>query len=740
MKTIYTFLFFFLFHISFIQAQGFGDFYVNVLAPNELLNYFERPEFGMPIDFGWDGTIKEDVTGNLVLTAKNENGLRSYCESSGEDFQGKFVMIDRGDCFFSIKALNAQNAGAIGVIIKNFEDDVIDMGTAIDAELVSIPFVMLGFSNAVQLEEKVLQGENVIIQFSQTQVPIAKIEGVLRVDENEDCISDFDEFGLAKWKVLVSGPNDYSKMVQSKSDGSFSFKMAAGAYKVEVIPINDIWKLCKSFEVNTVLNETITIDPLASMTNDCAMMSVEIEPFFLRRCFDDNHYVIDYCNVGNLIAEEAYIDVTFDELLIVDDASMPFEDLGANSFRFQLGDVEPYNCGKLNVFGTVSCDVSLGQSLCAQADIYPKEDCEIITYAGPSIRVNGHCGGSELAFTIENIGDGDMLAPKAYQVFQNDQLFTSGTYRLKAAESKGFSFESDGNTYRLEAEQVDEYPELTSPSKTIEACADGSDEITTGYLLQFARADYGLSFDESCERVIGSFDPNDKLPSPLGFGEEGLIEKNTDLAYKIRFQNTGTDTAFNIVIKDQLSEFLDVQSIEFGPSSHEYELSINDGNLMEFRFNDIMLLDSFENEAASHGFVTYTIKQNKDLALGTVITNKAEIYFDFNEAIVTNTTVHTIGENFLNPTSINRFNNNLELAVFPNPMQDFTLIDLNSVEIEKGVLQVFDSMGKLVDQRTFNGSRIQYDNRQLDAGFYVFNLFSNYQLLGSKKVEIIKSK
>ena len=69
--------------------------------------------------------------------------------------------------------------------------------------------------------------------------------------------------------------------------------------------------------------------------------------------------------------------------------------------------------------------------------------------------------------------------------------------------------------------------------------------------------------------------------------------------------------------------------------------------LFDFIFNNIQLPDSNVNEPASHGFVKFKINQRANNPLGTVIENKAGIYFDFNEAVITNSTHHVLGENFV---------------------------------------------------------------------------------------------
>ena len=141
---------------------------------------------------------------------------------------------------------------------------------------------------------------------------------------------------------------------------------------------------------------------------------------------------------------------------------------------------------------------------------------------------------------------------------------------------------------------------------------------------------------------ICAYDPNDKLVTPAGFGPENYTLYNDTLEYTIRFQNTGNDTAFTVIVKDTLDNALDINSFRIIANSHPLETSI-DGNsrIVTFAFEDIYLPDSFVNEPASHGLVKFQISTNDSLANFINIQNTAGIFFDFNPPIVTNTVSNT---------------------------------------------------------------------------------------------------
>lgn len=155
----------------------------------------------------------------------------------------------------------------------------------------------------------------------------------------------------------------------------------------------------------------------------------------------------------------------------------------------------------------------------------------------------------------------------------------------------------------------------------------------------------GISFsDEDCRNSTAAFDPNDKSASPLGVGPFREVPADTTLSYLIRFQNTGTDTAFNVVLIDTLSPNLDLSTLRPGSSSHPYKWEIYEQGILRFTFNDILLPDSTTNEVASHGFIAYEIQPRTGILPGQVIENKAGIIFDFNAPIITNTVIHTIAK------------------------------------------------------------------------------------------------
>ncbi len=162
--------------------------------------------------------------------------------------------------------------------------------------------------------------------------------------------------------------------------------------------------------------------------------------------------------------------------------------------------------------------------------------------------------------------------------------------------------------------------------------------VTSSQLIDPDTTNNGYSW---CEPVKSSWDPNEKQVSPQGGGAPGYIPMKTPLSYLIHFQNTGTAPARNIAVRDTINQYLDISTLQIISSSAPVAVYQDTGNVIRFQFNNINLPDSTDNLRGSTGYIAYNIGPKAGLIPGTRITNDAGIYFDYNPAVVTNTTVNT---------------------------------------------------------------------------------------------------
>ncbi len=174
------------------------------------------------------------------------------------------------------------------------------------------------------------------------------------------------------------------------------------------------------------------------------------------------------------------------------------------------------------------------------------------------------------------------------------------------------------------------------------------------------------NYDTLQQVITGSYDPNDKQVMPAGYEQWGFVEHGQRLTYTIRFQNTGTDTAITVVIRDTLDADLDIETFVVEANSHPVTWQLHSGNELHFIFQNIMLPDSNVNEPESHGFIRYSISPKPGLADGTTAINTSYIFFDYNPAIVTNTTLNTFVTN-IPVTEPELQKANTGVLAFPNP-------------------------------------------------------------------------
>ena len=172
------------------------------------------------------------------------------------------------------------------------------------------------------------------------------------------------------------------------------------------------------------------------------------------------------------------------------------------------------------------------------------------------------------------------------------------------------------------------------------------------------------------------------------------------------------------MILDTLSAHLQPGTVRPGGSSHDYDFDIIDGNVLRFTYDNIMLPDSNVNEPASHGYVNYRVLQQPDNPLGTRIENRAAIYFDFNDPIITNTVWHTIGEHFILVNNVEAFAGE-PLKVYPNPATDVVWFELPDAT-QDAQFVLMDASGRTVRSQTFSGVQFQFERGQLPPGGYHF--------------------
>ena len=152
-----------------------------------------------------------------------------------------------------------------------------------------------------------------------------------------------------------------------------------------------------------------------------------------------------------------------------------------------------------------------------------------------------------------------------------------------------------------------------------------------------------------------------------------------------------------------------------------------------FYFNDVILADSTSNEAASHGFIKFSIKPLKTLTIGSIVNNTAFIYFDYNTPIVTNTTNNKI----IQLTEVKDIDNWQSMNIAPNPtagIVNFSLPESFKYLLEASLqLEVVDISGQIVLNKQFINQSINTINLDnLNTGLYFIVIKNNKQRIVGK--------
>ena len=551
------------------------------------------------------------------------------------------------------------------------------------------------------------------------------IQGNVFKDDNVNCIfEEGAEDGFPNRIVKIEG----AKTFYGTTDeiGNYDILVDTGNYEVKVILPNPYWNTCDPQPISiTEFHSDTIIDLGIQALIDCPWLTVDVGTPFLRRCFENN-YTVHYCNDGTTSAEDAYIEVNFDQFLAVQSSTLPWTMQMGNTYTFDVGTLDPGDCGSFNITTLVNCDSTvLGQTHCAQAHIFPDSIClpDAANWDGSSIAVEAECDGDSVHFIIRNIGDGNMASPLSYIIIEDEIMVHQDNFQLNSGESQMIpnGFSNGGSTYRIIAEQSEGHPGNSMPTAAIEGC--GTTIFPFGFFNMFSQNDGEIFLSIDCQENIGSYDPNDKQAFPTGFGDEHFIWQNVDLEYQIRFQNTGTDTAFTVVIRDTISEHLDITSLQMGASSHNYTYTIDGEGVLKVRFDHILLPDSTTNLLGSNGFFKYKIKQEPDNSIGTMIYNEAAIYFDFNAPIITNETYHEVGEPFFGMTvsTDDLTTNNIKLNVFPNPFGAFTTFEIENLPAGETAFLLYDNVGRLVRKEVVgDDAQFQFYREGLSSGLYFY--------------------
>ncbi|MCF6128512.1 T9SS type A sorting domain-containing protein [Flavobacterium sp. AS60] len=226
------------------------------------------------------------------------------------------------------------------------------------------------------------------------------------------------------------------------------------------------------------------------------------------------------------------------------------------------------------------------------------------------------------------------------------------------------------------------------------------------------------------QTVVGSYDPNDKTCLQGNFLPIGNV--GTYLNYVIRFENTGTANAETVVVRDLIdtSKF-DINTLTPVSGSHSFTTKITNTNLVEFIFENINL--PFD-DANNDGYVAFKIKTKPTLTVGANISNTANIYFDYNLPVITNTATTAV----YNPLITNDFEFGSMFTLSPVPAKNNLTITIKQ-DVTISSVNIYNTLGQLIQVSSNPSETI--DVSSLKTGTYFIKILSDRGTASSKFIK-----
>jgi hypothetical protein len=177
-----------------------------------------------------------------------------------------------------------------------------------------------------------------------------------------------------------------------------------------------------------------------------------------------------------------------------------------------------------------------------------------------------------------------------------------------------------------------------------------------------------------------------------------------------------------------------------GAGSHPYTFEVYNQGILKITFDDIQLLPDGASDNTEYAFVEFRISQQADNPVGTLIANRASIFYDYQQPIISNRVEHTVGQypDYIEVVvdTDNPLNPDARLNVYPNPFLDEVNIEIiGKTQWSQLKFRVFDLQGRVIDQQVYTQNQFVYRRHpRLETGVYVFQLEADGQLIGSGKL------
>jgi len=679
----------------------------NLRATDQMTIYDNTKLSGLAQFNSLDSMTQLNISGNPALT--NLNGLDSLKSILyGWDSLGlnSNLQIENNAALTNIQGL--QNLTAIKRIQINGNQSLSDCAIdAVCSRLATEPDLVFVENNAPGCSTPF----EIETQCGGTIVSISVL-----IDSDGDCQPQGDPAP----HLMVHFSNPVQSVFRETDLGGITrfVLLSMDTFSLELPQIlADQWDICEQRYLlqSAAGNDSISAFLLLKPLNQCPELTANLAlPSNFRSCLTTSDVQVSVRNSGTVLAEAVRAAVVMPPVLELLASNPLASGQNGDTLFFELGDLHAFETGTVQLTVKTKCDTFLlGQTLCIETFATLDNPCPTTLPAFSEIKLSATCLGDTLVrFTIKNIGDAPTQGQHSYTIIRNETVVQTENFSLANQQSMTVDLPSDGATYRMEATKFDDG---TLTATALENCGG----LTPGFITAFWLDEGPLEYDFDCRQVIGAYDPNQKTAVPSGSGPYNTIIANQPIQYTIDFQNTGTDTAYRVLLRDVLPSDLDLETFRPGFSSHPCFWEIR-GNTLEVLFSPIALPDSNVNEPASHGFFSFNIGQKPNLPDGTYFQNTASIIFDFNPPIITNTVYHNIGKLTVDIDEPQRYADLWQVA--GNPTRDAaTFSALTFIAGEKR-FELYNAAGRPVRTVLFSGQSFVFQRDILPGGMYFFRI------------------
>jgi|GEM_PF-2505701 len=597
-----------------------------------------------------------NLQGVQIDLVQDINGLPTACDSIPNDLSGKIGLVDRGVCGLDDKYFHVAEKGAIGFIVcntvtasvpqlGNFSGPALPTGAMSSSECNLLKFKLNAGHSVNWISEFNRDCSDPAETIASTCAAADDLGVILECPSFANNSSDFETYSYcpdllpsstchgveygSRWIKFTTGPSITAVNIFLISNSSADVFLEI--YDTEVCTTDPAQIACLQGDSTHLVSGLRTNTSYHALIGE--QVKAESSGVFIQISNADCTYEIsgqvyhDINNNGIKDFNEPYLgDIRFnhsksDRFFVTDEEGNYRTVFSPERDTISLADIEL--CWAFRNKEDAFLVAADGKQQVRNIPLISTGNSE----EGLSITINAsrpRCNEeATVVITVENTGCIDTMGSVEVEIDSlltfidpssllnvTDSTFTFD-YDLIASEATSFSFE-----VLLADENFD--GQMTTVS------------ATSSDLMEFYT-----------DFITCAIDPNDKLVHPSRDIPNNYTLDDEEISYRIRFQNTGSDTAFLVVLKDTLSPFLDWESLAITRSSHEGVFSVDDG-VLTMAYEDIKLVDSMTNEEKSHGFLEFTILPKIGLEDFTSIRNRAGIYFDENAPIITNEVLSTI--------------------------------------------------------------------------------------------------